>query len=117
MFDFKILDIGRNVHFLKVLRSSTSYNHKVNERREILQNSLIPEVWYNPMHRAPFAIALQKIYGIVCEDMLYELLQRQRLIDHLTLVHSYFFMLRGDLFAELERVVQYVYLKIKLLLK
>jgi hypothetical protein len=38
-----------------------------------------------------------------------ELMQKQRLIDHLSLVHAYFFMLRGDLFAELERTMQFVF--------
>jgi hypothetical protein len=75
---------------------------------EIIQNYLIPALWHDPSHRASLCTSLHKINHLLCEDMRTELIINYRMIDHLTLVHAYFFMLRGDLFVELERLALFV---------
>uniref|UniRef100_A0A1I8BU34 Gamma-tubulin complex component n=1 Tax=Meloidogyne hapla TaxID=6305 RepID=A0A1I8BU34_MELHA len=100
-----IMDIGRKVHFLKVLRSTRFYEFAREERLEIIQRYLISAIWHDPTHRSSLCIVLHKLNDIVCDDMRIELIQNHRMIDHLILVHAYFFMLRGDLFAELERLI------------
>ena len=90
-----------------MLRRCRSYEHRLEERK-LLIDSLKPEIWYRTAQRGALHIAVQKLHRIVCQDILFELMQRQRLVDHLTLVHSYFFNLRGELFAELERTIQLV---------
>uniref|UniRef100_A0A914MFW1 Gamma-tubulin complex component n=1 Tax=Meloidogyne incognita TaxID=6306 RepID=A0A914MFW1_MELIC len=101
----KIIDIGRKVHFLKVLRSTRFYEFAREERLEIIQRYLISSIWHDPPHRASLSIVLHKLDDIICDDMRIELIQNHRMVDHLVLVHAYFFMLRGDLFAELERLI------------
>uniref|UniRef100_A0A915M0L4 Gamma-tubulin complex component n=1 Tax=Meloidogyne javanica TaxID=6303 RepID=A0A915M0L4_MELJA len=101
----KIIDIGRKVHFLKVLRSTRFYEFAREERLEIIQRYLISAIWHDPPHRASLSIVLHKLDDILCDDMRIELIQNHRMVDHLMLVHAYFFMLRGDLFAELERLI------------
>jgi hypothetical protein len=101
---------------MKAFRCLRRYDNKIEERREVLLQSLKPEVWYNSTHRAPLIIALQKLNAIVCEDMMNELIKQQRMLDHLALIHTYFFTLRGDLFTELERILLCVLLLLKILI-
>ncbi|KAF7638763.1 GCP_C_terminal domain-containing protein [Meloidogyne graminicola] len=101
-----IMDIGKKVHFLKILRSSRFYEYAREERLEIIKRLVIPSIWYDPSHRASLCIALHKLNSFICEDMRVELFINHRMIDHISLVHAYFFMLRGDLFAELERLTR-----------
>lgn len=109
------MDIGKKVHFLKILRSSRFYEYAREERLEIIKRLVIPSIWYDPSHRASLCIALHKLNSFICEDMRVELFINHRMIDHISLVHAYFFMLRGDLFAELERLTRLI-LNYKLLI-
>uniref|UniRef100_A0A915NGT3 Gamma-tubulin complex component n=1 Tax=Meloidogyne floridensis TaxID=298350 RepID=A0A915NGT3_9BILA len=81
----RIIDIGRKVHFLKVLRSTRFYEFAREERLEIIQRYLISSIWHDPPHRASLSIVLHKLDDIICDDMRIELIQNHRMVDHLVL--------------------------------
>uniref|UniRef100_A0A183BVE7 Gamma-tubulin complex component n=1 Tax=Globodera pallida TaxID=36090 RepID=A0A183BVE7_GLOPA len=99
-----ILDIGRKVHFLKVLRSTRFYDYALDVRRKLL-DQLPPNVWCTPCEIGKLAIVVHQLHALISKDMMQELMGKQRLMDHLTLVHGYFFMLRGDLLSALEQTI------------
>ncbi|KAL3076446.1 hypothetical protein niasHT_039935 [Heterodera trifolii] len=97
----KIMDIGRKVHFLKMLHPA----HASNEQQQSLCAQLPTNVWCTPSDISRMANILLQMHAEVSEEMSQELMGRQRLMDHLCLVHGYFFMLRGDFASALEHIL------------
>ncbi|KAL3076423.1 hypothetical protein niasHT_039912 [Heterodera trifolii] len=96
-----IMDIGRKVHFLKTLRPA----HASNEQQQLLCAQLPTNVWCTPSDISRMADILRQMHAEVSEEMSQELMGRQRLMDHLCLVHGYFFMLRSDFASALEHIL------------
>lgn len=71
-------------------------------------DALSSRVWFIPSEKGKLLMAVRQVYAIICEDMMQELMGKQRLVDQLSLAHGYFFMLRGDLLAELGKRILYV---------
>lgn len=104
--------------FLKGLKQSAfKTNEELNKAHKIFDAELKPDiVWYNIRYKGHLSIVLPKIDKIISTETMNELmvqqrfcptsfkkiLQRFRIMDHLMLLHSYFFMLRSDLVTGLE---------------
>uniref|UniRef100_A0A915E9U6 Gamma-tubulin complex component n=1 Tax=Ditylenchus dipsaci TaxID=166011 RepID=A0A915E9U6_9BILA len=94
----KILEIGRNIQHLKRFRGQRSYEYKLEQRTNLIEDETLDKgaLWYNIHQRGRLYSIVDQLSTTVSEDVMHELMERQRLLDHMLFVQAHFFMLRGE---------------------
>lgn len=63
-------------------------------------------MWYDAKMRGRLCAVIEQLSQIVSEDVLEELLVRQRLVDHIGYIHQFFYMLHGSFVTGLNTAIR-----------
>lgn len=92
---------------LKKFRNQHAYDYKVQERAALLETDLDKrKLWYDLRERGHLYFVVERLYDIMAQDVMEEMMIRQRLMDHIAFVQNYFLLMRGDFTGPLQEAVR-----------